>query len=493
MHGSDHAATLSGAVTVPSTVSIVVAVVGALFALVTARISTGPGWRELAPFSASAALAAIFAACDSVYTLPVAPSTVIGASRLALFVAGLHCAAWFFYGAAQEGRLLTRFERSMVGGVVVVGMLALVPHLFVSERVYARPVAWLHVAYHDTVPTRLEELCYAYYAFALVLLIARYVVKWRRRERGALAHLLGLSALLAAGVNDALASARVYDGPYLLDLGFLAVVACVGTSLTSRFLESARSLEEQTAQLRATQVELVKRERLAALGELSAVVAHEVRTPVSIMFNALSVLRRQPTTSETQALITIVEEEAQRLKRMIDDLLAFARPQTLHVAPVDLRALLDGAVEAARSSTESPCDVVIDVAEGVSTVACDEHLLRAAVVNLVTNAFQASRRLEPIRLSASREAGRVRIAVSDDGVGIPRELYPRLFTPFFTTRPTGTGLGLAVVRRIAEAHGGEAYASRAPGPGATFVIAIPVEPRAQPSADTSTTSARAVS
>lgn len=461
--------------TLPATVSIVIAVLGALVALGAARISTGPGWRELAPFSAVAALAAIFAACETPFTLHVAPETLVGASRISLFVAGLHGAAWFVYYATQEARVLSRVERVLVAISVVFALLALVPGAFVSNVVYARPVAWLGVTYHDAYPTHFGEVSYAFYCFEMVVIARRYFLKWRLGARGALAHWIGMAALLVAAINDSLTSSRFYDGPYLLDVGFFVLVACVGTTLTSRFVDDARSLEEQTQRLRATQAELVQRERLAALGELSAVVAHEVRTPVSIMFNALSVLRKQRQEGDSAALIAIVEEEAQRLKRMIDDLLAFARPQSLHIDAVELRPLVASAAEAARESLESDHELSVEVDVDVPPIRCDQHLVREAIINLVMNALQASRRTAPVRVRVSRAGPRVRIAVIDDGVGIPRELVPRLFTPFFTTRPTGTGLGLAVVRRIAEAHGGEAMVVPSNAPGATFAILLPIE------------------
>ncbi len=460
--------------TIPATISVVIAVVDALVAIITARLSTGPGWRDLRAFSAAAALASIYAAADVAFTLPFSAHVFANASRIGLCVAGLHGSAWFVYGAAQESRAPTRFERVIIATGAIVGGLALIPRLFVGEVAYTRPVPWLGAVYRDVYPTALGELCYAFYCFVLLALVVRYAAKWRRGVPGALAHTTGFVVLFAASINDSLAAARVYDAPYLANVGFFVLVTCVGMVLTSRFVESARSLEEQTARLRATQAELVERERLAALGELSALVAHEVRTPVSVMFNALSMLKRASPASETLDLLSIVEEETHRLKRMIDDLLAFARPHSLQLGAVDLHPLIKNAVAAARDALDSTCPVSVTV-EGPLTIRCDEHLVREAVLNLVTNALQASDKAEPVRVAACPDGARVRIAVSDEGLGVAPEVFPRLFTPFFTTRASGTGLGLAIVRRIAEAHGGEAFAEERPGPGATFVLVLPVE------------------
>lgn len=454
------------------------AVLAAFLAFFAARLSSGPGWRELAPFSIGAAFAAVFAACDAVFTLPVSDTMIVGASRLATFAAGLYGSAWYLYYAAQQRRAPTRFERFMVGVGIVCAFAALVPDLLITHTLYSRP-CW-GIVYRDAYPTALGDAVYVVYCVAILELARRYFVLWRRGVPGSLAHVIGLLAIVVAGVNDSLTSAYVYEGPYVLDVGFLVVVGCVGSTLTVRFVDAARSLERQTAKLTATQAELVKQERLAALGELSALVAHEVRTPVSIMFNALSVLRRRRMETESEALIGIVEEEAQRLKRMIDDLLAFARPQTLRMTRVEMHPMIESAVEAARTTVQSDVEVTVAVDEDVPIVTCDEHRVREAVINLVTNAIQASRRVEPVRIHVTREGPRVQIAVTDDGVGVPRELVPRLFTPFFTTRPTGTGLGLAVVRRIAEGHGGEAVC-HARGPGATFALVLPIEAVERPS------------
>jgi signal transduction histidine kinase len=464
-------------VTIPATICIVIAVVDALVALITARLSAGPGWRDLRAFSAAAALASIYASADVVFTAQLPAEVFATASRIGLCVAGLHGSAWFVYGAAQESRAPTRFERVMIATGAVVGALALIPGLFVGDVMYARPVPWLGVVYHDVYPTALGELCYAIYCFVLLSLVVRYARKWRRGSPGALVHAMGFGVLFAASINDSLSAARVYDGPYLATAGFFVLVMCVGVVLTSRFVESARSFEEQTARLRATQAELVERERLAALGELSALVAHEVRTPVSVMFNALSMLKRASPGAETLDLLSIVDEETHRLKRMIDDLLAFARPHSLQLGAVDLQPLIKDAVAAARDSLDSTCPVSVTV-KGPLTIRCDEHLVREAVLNLVTNALQASDKADPVRVDACPDGARVRIAVMDEGVGVAPDVFPRLFTPFFTTRASGTGLGLAIVRRIAEAHGGEAFAEQRPGPGATFVLVLPVEAKA---------------
>jgi signal transduction histidine kinase len=464
--------------TTPAVISVIVAGVAGLFAILTVGLSFGPGWRELRIYAICAAMASLFAAASIFVAIPASASTVVLAQRVLLFAAGIHGSAWFAYAAALERRPLTRVERRMVILGIVLALGSLVPGAFISNDVTERRVGWLGWTYHDAPPTLLGGGCYATYCLAVMMLTRHYWVRWRRGEDYAAAHFFGIGALVIAGLNDSLTSARVYAAPNLLGLGLLTAIGCVGGALTTRFVAAARSLEEQSSRLRATQAALVQRERLAALGELSAVVAHKIRNPISIMFNAITVLSRIPdATADRATLVTIIDDEARRLMRMVNDLLAFASPQALRLSRTPLAPLLAGAAEAAQAIAPAGAQVRIEIHPGVPALECDERLVHQAVLNLITNAIQAAPS-EAVHVSAVPEPGepkRVRIAVVDRGEGVPPDSVPRLFTPFFTTRPTGTGLGLAIVRRVAEAHGGDVMLVPTEGRGATFWLRLPVD------------------
>lgn len=252
--------------------------------------------------------------------------------------------------------------------------------------------------------------------------------------------------------------------------GSLGGVAGVCTEITA--------LLAAQQQLEATQADLVKQERLAALGELAAVVAHEVRNPLAVIFNALATLRRSTEREpRVDVLLDVIHEEADRLNRMVSALLELARPVEATLAPTPVAELVRSAIDAVRGLSQPETDVRLVIPRELPLARLDEHKVHQAVVNLVANAAQSPNRRGPVLVHVTVEPAPVptlRIGVTDDGAGVPEAARARLFTPFFTTRARGTGLGLVVVRRVAEAHGGAVRFEPTPGGGATFVLTLPL-------------------
>jgi len=242
--------------------------------------------------------------------------------------------------------------------------------------------------------------------------------------------------------------------------------------------ENARlydDLRRSYADLARAQAQLVRRERLAALGELAAVVAHEVRNPLGAIFNSLAALRRlvRPEEGDARMLFDIVGEEADRLNRIVGDLLDFARPTQTAIQPEPIAPLLDDALGVALAQAAAGVRTRREVEDGLPPVPADALQLRQAFVNVLLNAVQAMPSGGTLTVAARREGDAVRVEIADTGPGVAPELRRKVFEPFFTTRATGTGLGLAVVRRVVEDHRGEVAVEAAAGGGARFVFRLP--------------------
>ncbi|HEY3447764.1 MAG TPA: ATP-binding protein [Myxococcales bacterium] len=260
--------------------------------------------------------------------------------------------------------------------------------------------------------------------------------------------------------------------PLRSETGELLGVAGVCTEITE--LEGARDRLEQA------QAELVKQARLATLGELAAVVAHEVRNPLAVVFNAVATLKRHPAAGDGKCreMVEIIGSEADRLNRMVSALLELARPPQASFGPTNVERMVTAAIEAGRAIGDASAQVSLELPRPVPESCLDEHLLRQALGNLVCNALQAPGRKGPVtvRVDVDEAATVLRFAVIDDGAGVPADIAERIFAPFFTTRATGTGLGLTVALRVAEAHRGTVALSTTPGGGATFTLEIPFVP-----------------
>lgn len=239
-------------------------------------------------------------------------------------------------------------------------------------------------------------------------------------------------------------------------------------------------LKKSYDELGRTQQELVRHEKLAALGELAAVMAHEVRNPLGVIFNSLTTLKRllKPT-GDSEMLLNMVGEEADRLNRIVGDLLDFVRPYELVKKANAVEPIIANAVDAAAQSTlNANVRVLTEFPRELPPFPLDAHLLKQALVNLIVNAAQAMPRGGTVMVEATLEPHQggtwLCVRVRDEGVGLTQRAAEKMFQPFFTTKATGTGLGLAVVKRIVDAHMGEITArANEDGHGTTFTVRFP--------------------
>lgn len=235
----------------------------------------------------------------------------------------------------------------------------------------------------------------------------------------------------------------------------------VGAILSFSDLTEVKRLQEQ--------IEL--KERLTALGEMSAGIAHELRNPMAVIAGYLNLLAKKQD-SAGQAVIRDIQAEIDGMNRIISDLLMFARPTSLNRSPVDLRDLLESCIDTVLQPRGEERRLVTDLDLPSVTVSADEVLLRQAVVNLLQNAVEAmpDGGTLSVRLNADRN---VVIAVRDTGPGIPPEHIKKIFLPFFTTKDSGVGMGLALAHKVVTAHGGRIEVESGRSGGTTFTVVLP--------------------
>jgi signal transduction histidine kinase len=233
------------------------------------------------------------------------------------------------------------------------------------------------------------------------------------------------------------------------------------------------------------------RDRLAALGEMAATMAHEIKNPLGGIEVIAGVLRRQvPDRPETQGLVADIINEAKMANGIVQEMLDFVRPVRLQLDGASITEALQSAVTMADGKARrGSIDVALRVAADVPAIQADRYQLAQVFANLIINAYEALDGKGAITLTArladSSEAGAlvadgdhpvpsVVVEVVDDGPGVSAELADKIFNAFFTTKAKGSGLGLAIVRKIVDAHEGRIDMTRAPGGGTCFRVTLPV-------------------
>lgn len=248
------------------------------------------------------------------------------------------------------------------------------------------------------------------------------------------------------------------------------------------------TLEETNRQLQRAEAEARRAERLAALGQLSAGLAHEIRNPLGVIKGSAEMLAQklrsaQPLTAE---LAGYISSEVNRLNALVARFLDFARPQHLELRPVQIARIVDRALEAVEHQFPSArVKVERDYARAIPEIMADRQLCEQIFVNLILNAFQAmaempASRERMLHLSVVPESvdgvSGVSILVEDTGPGVAPELREQIFNPFFTSKKEGVGLGLAIVAKFIDDHCGSIRLEASSGAGARFRVFLPSDP-----------------
>lgn len=299
----------------------------------------------------------------------------------------------------------------------------------------------------------------------------------------------GLAAATLAGVSYiphivmAWKMQPQYSAAQYVEIGMFFVIATLTGILADQeraqrrtIEETARKLSELYAQLQKSFEQLRRADRLSALGELSAGLAHEIRNPLGSVEGAVQILGRPNLPEDTRQEFTdLASREVVRLKGLLTNFLEFARPQPPRMLPSAIGLLLQSVAKlAAETATMTKVAVHIETGEALPAVSVDPEQIKQVLLNLVINAIQAMPSGGEITLRAIQDGDYVRVEVQDQGVGIPPEELERVFDPFFTTRSSGTGLGLSIAYQIVSQHGGHIAARPNPGSGMTFAVTLPV-------------------
>lgn len=246
-------------------------------------------------------------------------------------------------------------------------------------------------------------------------------------------------------------------------------------------MELEQKIEERTRELLNAQEALVRKEKLAILGQLSGSVGHELRNPLGVMSNAIYFLKMVLTEADdtTKEYLDIIKHEIDNSQRIITDLLDFARTKTPQTRAVTVRELVDKSI--GKCILPDSVNLQTEIPDALPLLRIDELQMEQVFQNLITNAVQAMPGGGSVRISSTcwseEQPGTgafVAISVEDTGEGISPDNMSRLFQPLFTTKPKGIGLGLVVCRNLVEANGGRIEVKSESGKGTTFMVLLPV-------------------
>ena len=339
--------------------------------------------------------------------------------------------------------------------------------LLISVLHHATPSS--HVHWHNVF----QQLYY------LPTVLAALLFGWRGGLAGGL--LAGISHL--PYILQTSSASPDYAIEQMIEIPVLGLVGVLTGVFSDRDRRQRNDLEKTTIRLTEVYRELhqnfeqMKRaERLFAIGQLAAGLAHELRNPLGSMAGAAGILQRNAHLEpKHQECLEIINKESQRLNRLLTDFLDFARPRPPKYQTIEVDPLINSVIQlAVHGVGRNAITLRTKVAPQLPPVEGDPELLKQMLLNLVMNAIQAMPDQGEVVVAASLQEAKLVIRVQDHGGGIAPEFRDKIFDPFFTTKEGGTGLGLAVAHQIVEQHGGILTAEANPDSGMTFSALLPV-------------------
>jgi signal transduction histidine kinase len=284
-----------------------------------------------------------------------------------------------------------------------------------------------------------------------------------------------IAAVLAALIMRSILVpiARLRAGAAMIAKGDLGARIPVGGS--DEFAELSIAFNHMAAELARREADLLRSQKLAAIGQLAAGVAHEINNPLAVVLGYTKLLQRdRATTADVEEGLQIIEDETRQCQRIVNALLDLARPPRLECERVDLAVVAREAANRLRETRVSNgAEINISSTETPAYVWGDPAKLRQVVSNVLINALEASAADGRVNVRVSANGDTVSLAVADSGAGVPADVLPQVFDPFFTTKPQGAGLGLAISQAIADAHGGRLELQSDPGKGTVVALHLP--------------------
>ncbi|MBK8172382.1 MAG: hypothetical protein IPK60_18855 [Sandaracinaceae bacterium] len=486
--------------TIAAVVAIFAAAVGFVVAALTLGFSMAPGWREKRWFSVVSLSQGAYSAFNTIFTLHgVSDGVNISVSRVQMSCAYVFGATLIVYTVRRLGKALSVVDKVLIGLTCAAIVAAYIPNGLYTNIVDHEYVPALGLTYAIVRPTTFGAVLMSLIAIDICAALAHFLAAARNGVQGLAAPCTGLGISLLVALCDVFTSSGLLPFPYLADVGFMIFIALIGVEMVQRFVEGAKSLErlterlevrvkERTLELNSMHSQLLRAEKLAAIGQLSAGVAHEINNPAAAIEANLryldrALLEEYEFPEDARDCVDESLMGVQRIARIVRQLLDAGRSASQtqgHEYP--LCQAIDAAARAACTATRRHVEIDIRVSNEL-IVAGDQQLLEQVFANVLTNAIQAMppEREGKITIEATEEDDLVQVLVQDSGTGMSEQTLKRALEPFFTTRALneGTGLGLSVSLGLLHAVNGELWIESELGVGTRVHVMLRKPSRAQ--------------